>query len=86
MLLLPTVTLPKLTVVGLIVSSMVAPVPERGIVTGALEASLTMETPPVEDAAVAGVNATSKMAALPPVSVTGREGPDTLKPFPVAET
>lgn len=82
----PTVTLPKLTAAGLSDTVMVAPLPESGMTTGWLDALLEIETPPVEAAAVTGVKATAKLAALPEVNVTGSEGPLTLKPFPLAET
>lgn len=79
-------TLPKLTCAGLSETVIVAPVPASGMTTGWLDALLTIETPPVDAAAVTGVKATEKLAARPEVNVTGREGPLTLKPVPLAAT
>jgi hypothetical protein len=57
-LLLPTLTFPKLVLVGLAESKSETPVPERGTVKGESEALLMKERLPVLPLAAAGANVT----------------------------
>ncbi len=84
-LLPPTVTLPKLMLVGLTVSADVdaTPVPLSATETGVLLALLTIEIVPVELPAVVGANFTLKVVLWPAGSVSGRESPLMLKLAPV---
>ena len=86
-LLLPTVTLPKLSVVGLDPSvPFVTPVPVSGIVRVGLDAVDVTTMLPVAFAADVGVNVTVKVALCPAVSVTGVVMPLTSNPVPLTAT
>jgi len=83
-LLLPTVTFPKLRLLGLAVRSKVevTPVPLNAMVEWELEASLTSERLPVTLPALAGAKATLKLVLCPALRVSGTVRPVMLKPFP----
>ena len=79
---LPTVTLPKVRLVGFdpIVPG-ATPVPDSGIFrVGAVEVRVTL---PVTLPADAGVNETVKLALCPAVSVSGAVIPVKVKPVPL---
>ena len=85
--LLPTITLPKLRLVGFDPSVPGAtPVPDNGMVRLGLEAVEVMVTLPLALPADAGVNVTLRLALCPAVSVTGVVIPLTLKPVPLIPT
>ena len=82
--LLPTVTFPKLRLVGFDPSvPCVTPVPVTGIVRVGLDAVEVMVTLPLALAADVGANLTLKAALWPAVRVSGVEIPLRLKPVPV---
>ena len=83
-LLLPTVTFPKLRLVGLAVRRKVevTPVPLNAMAEGELGASLTSERLPVMLPALAGAKATLKLVLCPALRVSGTVRPVMLKPFP----
>src|ERR1700691_1012455 len=85
--LLPTVTLPKLRLVGFDPSAPGAsPVPDKGMVRvgfGALEVTVRL---PLTPAADAGVNVTLNVALCPAVSVTGAVIPLAVNPVPLIPT
>jgi len=85
--LLPTVTLPKLRLVGFDPSVPgVTPVPDNGIVNVGFEAVEVMVTLPLALPAEAGVKVTLKLALCPAVKVTGAVIPLTLNPVPLTST
>ena len=82
--LLPTVTFPKLRLVGFDPSvPCVTPVPVTGIVRVGLDAVEVMVTLPLALAADSGANATLNVVLWPAVSVRGVEIPLRLNPVPV---
>src|SRR3989454_300664 len=81
--LLPTSTLPKLTLGGVTESCGCTPVPLRAMVLGELGALLTSETLPDTLPVAAGANCTLKVLDCPGGSVSGNVGPLMLKPAPV---
>ena len=83
---LPTATLPKFTLAGLIVNCgwACAPTPLRGIVSGDPGALLVIEMPPLKFPAEAGANFAENVVLSPGLSVRGVVTPLTLKPVPVA--
>jgi hypothetical protein len=84
LLVLPTVTFPKLRLDGLAASSKLpAPVPESETVAGELVALLTTERLPVALPATDGAKVTVKVALWPAATARGRESPLMLKPVPV---
>jgi len=83
LLVLPTVTLPKLRLAGLAASNKPAPVPESETVAGELVALLTTERLPVALPATVGAKVTVNVALWPAATVRGRERPLTLKPVPL---
>ena len=84
---LPTVTLPKLRLVGFDPSAPGAtPVPDNGMVKVGLDAFEVMVTLPLTLPADAGVNVTVKVALCPAVSVTGVVIPLKLNPVPLIPT
>jgi len=80
--LLPTVTFPKLRLVGFDASTPGAtPVPVNGIArAGAFEVIVTLPLTPLADA---GVNVAVKVALWPGVRVTGVVTPLKLNPVPL---
>jgi hypothetical protein len=85
--LLPTVTLPKLRLVGFDPSAPGAiPVPDNGMVRVGLDAFEVTVTLPLTLPADAGVNVTVKPALCPAVSVTGVVIPLRLYPVPLIPT
>jgi hypothetical protein len=85
--LLPTVTLPKLRLVGFDPNAPGAtPVPDNGMVSVGLEAVEVMVTLPLTLPADAGVSVTVKVALCPAVSVTGVVIPLKLNPVPLIPT
>jgi hypothetical protein len=84
LLLLPTFTFPKLTLVGLAASCTLtaAPVPLSEIVFGEVGALLTRERLPAALLAAVGAKLTLKVAELPGSTVSGRVSPFKAKPFP----
>ena len=85
--LLPTVTLPKLRLVGFDPSAPGAsPVPDKGMVKVGLVAFEVTVTLPLADAADCGVNVTLKAALWPAVSVTGAVIPLRPNPVPLIPT
>ena len=86
-LLLPTVTLPKLRLVGLAPSVPgVTPVPDKGMVSVGLDALDVMVMFPVVLPADDGANETVKVALCPAVKVTGVVIPVKLNPLPLTAT
>ena len=84
---LPTVTLPKLRLVGFDPSAPGAtPVPDNGMVKVGLDAFEVMVTLPLTLPADAGVNVTVKVALCPAVNVTGVVIPLRLNPVPLIPT
>ena len=84
---LPTVTLPKLRLVGFDPSAPgVTAVPDNGMARVGFEAVEVMVTLPVTLPADAGVNVTVKVALWPAVSVVGVVIPLRLKPVPLIPT
>ena len=79
---LPTSTLPKLTLEGATESCGCTPVPLRAMVLGELGALLTSETLPDTLPMVAGANCTLKVLDCPAARVSGRVRPVMLKPVP----
>src|SRR2546425_3321327 len=81
---LPTVTFPKLRLVGLAVRRKVevTPVPLNAMAEGELGASLTSERLPVTLPALVGAKATLKLVLCPALRVSGTVRPVMLKPFP----
>lgn len=80
----PTVTLPKLSVAGLLASCPAStPVPESGIASvgfGAFEVSVTL---PLAAPAVCGANVTLKVVLCPAATVAGVVIPLRVNPVPV---
>lgn len=80
---LPTVTLPKVRLLGLDPNApSAAPVPERGMARVGLEASEVMVTVPLAFPADVGANMMLKLAICPAVSVSGTVIPLRLNPLP----
>jgi hypothetical protein len=79
------VTLPKLRLIGLILSVNVAAIPDplRATEVGEVGALLTMVTPPVTAPTDAGANATVIVVCCPAFTFNGSANPLTLKPDPV---
>ena len=85
--LFPTVTLPKLRLVGFDPRvPAVTPVPERGIVRVGFVAFEVIVTLPLTLPADVGVNVTLKLALWPEVSVTGAVIPLKVNPVPLTPT
>ena len=85
--LLPTVTLPKLRVVGLAPSVPgVTPVPDNGIDRVGLEALDVMVMLPLALPAEDGLNETVKVVLCPAVRVRGAVMPLRLNPLPLIVT
>jgi hypothetical protein len=84
----PTVTLPKARVPGDTVScpTVLAPVPESGMVRVGFVAVDVMVRFPLAAPTAVGANLTEKVALCPPFSVTGVVIPVTLNPVPVIAT
>lgn len=85
--LLPTVTLPKLRLVGFdpnVPGAM--PVPDNGMVRLGFEALEVTLTLPLALPAEAGVNVTVNVALCPEVKVTGVVIPLKVKPVPLTAT
>jgi len=82
-LVLPTSTLPKLTVAGVTESCGCTPVPLRAMVLGELGALLTSERLPGTLPVAVGANCTLKVLDCPGGTVSGNVGPLMLKPAPV---
>jgi hypothetical protein len=82
-LLVPTLTFPKLILVGLAVRRTLAPFPESDTVVGEFAALLTTSTLPVTLPAAWGANLVVNVAFCPAPRVRGRERPLRLKPAPV---
>ena len=84
---LPTITLPKLRLVGFEPSAPgVTPVPDIGIVRVGLEAFEVIVTLPLTLPADTGVNVALKVVLCPAVSVIGVVIPLSVKPFPLMPT
>ena len=84
---LPTVTLPKVRLVGFDPTAPTAvPVPDNGIVSVGLEPFEVTVTFPVAAPAAVGVNVTVKLALCPAVSVTGAVMPLKVNPVPLIAT
>jgi len=82
-LLLPTVTVPKLRLVGFDPSEPCnTPVPDKGMFNVGFEAFEMILTLPLAPAADAGVNVTVKVTLCPAVRVNGVVIPLMLKPLP----
>ena len=86
--LVPTITLPRPSVAGVMLScpATAVPVPERGIVRVGFDAFEVTVTLPLAVAAEAGAKVTVKVVAWPADSVSGVEIPLTLNPVPLAAT
>jgi hypothetical protein len=74
-LLLPTVAVPKLTLVGVAAACAWAPVPLNPMVSGDPGALLAIETVPVADEVPVGLKVTLKEAVWPGLSVWGASAP-----------
>ncbi len=86
-LLLPSLTLPKLKLVGFAPSAPAAtPVPDNGTDREGFEPFEVMVTLPLALPAVTGAKVTLKVALCPEVSVVGVEIPLTEKPVPLLAT
>ena len=87
MLLLPTLTFPKLRLVGVALSDeiCVTPVPESETVAGELVAVLTTETLPAALPAAVGAKVTLKVALRRAARLRGSESPLMLNPAPVTD-
>ena len=84
---LPTVTLPKLRLVGFDPRvPAVTPVPDNASVSVGLDALDVMVTAPLAAPAPDGANFTLKVALCPAVSVTGAVMPLRLNPVPLIPT
>ena len=84
---LPTITLPKLRLVGFEPSAPgVTPVPDIGIVRVGLEAFEVIVTLPLTLPADTGVNVALKVVLCPAVSVIGVVIPLSVKPVPLTPT
>ena len=84
---LPTITLPKLRLVGFDPSAPgVTPVPDNGMVSVGLEAFEVIVTLPLALPDAAGVNVTLKVVLCPLVSVNGAMIPLRLNPVPLIPT
>ena len=77
-LLIPSITLPKAVVLGLMDSRSVAPVPDNDTLAGELVALLTTEMLPVALPATVGANVTVKDVVWPAARVRGIERPVSL--------
>ena len=85
--LFPTVTLPKLRIVGLATRApAVTPVPDRGMVRVGFEALDVMVRVPLALPADDGPNETLKVVLCPAVNVTGVVIPLKLNPDPLIAT
>ena len=85
--LLPTITLPKLRLVGLgLRTPGVTPAPDNGIVKVGLEAFDVIVMLPLALPAVVGVNVALKVALCPAVSVKGAVTPLRENPVPLIPT
>jgi hypothetical protein len=88
--LFPTLTLPKLTLVGLMLNSDCVcvgvcdcvPVPLNAIVIGELDASLAIEMRPLAPPTEEGVKLAEKLMLWPSLSVIGMDNPEMAKPVP----
>ena len=81
---LPTVTLPKLRLVGLADSAPAAtPVPESGIVRVGFDAFELIVTVPLAPPAEVGVNVTLKVVLAPAARLTGVVMPLRVNPLPL---
>jgi hypothetical protein len=80
----PTLTLPKLTLVGTTEICGCTPVPLREIVAGELVALLTTVTLPDREPAEAGAKLTLKDVDWPTARLSGSVIPPVLKPVPVS--
>ncbi len=81
----PTLTLPKLMLVGLMPScgfEAETPTPESGIVAGEPLALLPIVTPPVAFPELCGANCAENDAFCPGIRVSGTEMPLMLNPAP----
>jgi hypothetical protein len=83
LLVLPTVTSPKLRLAGLALRRRLTPVPERETVAGEFVALLTTEMLPVTLPVVEGAKLTLKVAVWPAVKVRGNVSPVRLNPVPL---
>jgi hypothetical protein len=81
-LLLPTVTFPKLKLVGLAPSRSVPVLPESVTVGGKFVALLAIETLPVSPPTAVGAKATVNDVLPPAAKATGNDSPLSLKPVP----
>ena len=83
---LPTLRLPKFSLVGDAVSCPTVPVPLSAIVSGEFGALLTTEMLPAELPALVGLNAALIVAVCPAVSVNGVVTPEMLNAAPATLT
>jgi hypothetical protein len=83
---LPTVTVPKLTEAGVIVSSDALPEPVQLAVAGEPEALLVIVIVPESVAVEAGLNVAVKLALCPALSVAGTVSPESVTPLPDTAT
>ena len=84
---MPTITLPKLRLLGLDPNAPGAtPVPASGIVTVGLDAFEVIVIAPLALPADVGVNVALKVALCPAASVTGAAVPLRLNPVPLTPT
>ena len=80
---LPTVTLPKLTDDGVIVSVEELPDPVQFAVSAVLDALVVTDSVPDSVALVAGLNVNVALALAPAANVAGTVKPESVTPVPV---
>jgi len=85
-LLLPTLTLPKLRLRGLALRRYDRPKPDSETVVGEPPRRLTTDTVPLAVPATVGVKVTLKLTLFPIPKLKGSETPLVLKPAPVTVT
>ena len=82
----PSITLPKLKLVGETLRPAVAPVPDKLTVSGDPGASLDTFTVPIALPIAVGANCTFNVAVCDAFNVAGVVTPETLNPVPAATT
>ena len=86
--LVPTTTLPRLSVVGLTlnVPGAAAPVPDKGMLSEGFEALDVMATEPLALPVAVGVKVTERVVVCPAGKVSGVEIPLSANAAPLADT
>jgi hypothetical protein len=81
----PTVTSPKLRLVGLTVRDGVLPAVPLRLIVGLLDALLLMFKVPAEEPATVGAYFTARVTVCFGLNVTGNVAPETVKPVPLID-